>query len=360
MSYMRTFALLTLKIAACGGALGLGVAMARYTDIARDDLSFGPSRAHAAAPAPIAAAPLEGLAPIALTTAELPLVAVPALEGLAPVEPEAHDGFAEALRRGRIVKGSTPHRLILFSFDDGPDRATTPLLLDRLDRAGIRALFFLTGSNLRGENAAERRNQEIARDTIARGHWVASHGMYHRQLPLLSDTDALIEVVDVEKVFERVLGQRPWLIRPPGGARSPRIDLLLARRGYTTVLWNLGAGDYALRSAKDVHNTWRAVMERREVQGERGGIVLLHDTYAWSVDAFERIVDDLLARNCALLEQGEELYEIVNDPSLFFQKRADGEGPSTEARPVVLSDEELEKRQAPLRAETAQRCAARN
>jgi peptidoglycan/xylan/chitin deacetylase (PgdA/CDA1 family) len=360
MSYMRTFALLILKIAACGGALALGLAMGRYTDIARNDLSFGPSRAHAAAPAPVQAAALEGVVPLAMATAELPLAAVPTLEQLAPPLPaEEHDGFAHELRRGRIMKGSTPHRLILFTFDDGPDRATTPVLLDRLDRAGIHAVFFLTGSNLRGENAAERRNQEIARETIERGHWVASHGMYHRQLPLLSDTDALVEVVDVEKVFERVLGQRPWLIRPPGGAHSPRIDLLLARRGYTTVLWNLGAGDYALRSAKDVHATWRAVMERREAQGERGGIVLLHDTYAWSVDAFQRIVDDLMARNCALLEQGEELYDIVDDPSIFFQPRADGEGPSTDARPVVLTDEELERRQAPLRAETAQRCAAK-
>jgi peptidoglycan/xylan/chitin deacetylase (PgdA/CDA1 family) len=356
MSYMRTFPLLMAKLAACGGALGLGVAMGRYTDIARHDLSFGPSRAHAAE-APLEESGLEGEPPpVPAAAAVLPEVLPLQVHGPEPVI-EAHDPFGSQLARGRIITGSTPHRLILFTFDDGPDRATTPVLLDRLDRAGIRAVFFLTGSNLRGENAAERRNQEIARDTIARGHVVASHGMYHRQLPLLSDVDALVEVVDVENVFERVLGQRPWLIRPPGGAHSPRVDLLLARRGYTTVLWNLGAGDYAVRTAKDVHATWRAVMERREAQGERGGIVLLHDTYSWSVDAFEHIVDDILARNCALLEQGEELYEFVDDPALFFQPR-EAAGPSTEARPLVLSDEELERRQAPLRAETAQRCAA--
>src|SRR5262245_19353370 len=34
---------------------------------------------------------------------------------------------------GRIATGGTPQRMILFTFDDGPDLRTTPLLLDRLD-----------------------------------------------------------------------------------------------------------------------------------------------------------------------------------------------------------------------------------
>jgi peptidoglycan/xylan/chitin deacetylase (PgdA/CDA1 family) len=253
------------------------------------------------------------------------------------------------------MTGATPHRLVLFTFDDGPDRATTPLLLDRLDAAGVRAVFFLTGANMRGDNAAQRRNQQIAVDTVRRGHLVASHATNHRQLPLLSDVEVMQEITETEQIFVRVLGDRPWLIRPPGGAHSARIDKILSARGYTTVLWNLGAGDFQVRTAKDVHDTWRKVFERREHEGERGGIVLLHDTYAWSVDAFQLIVQDLLGRNCALLEAGQELYDMVDDPGLFFEARADRD-PSVQAKPVVLSDSELEQRQARLRDETRQRC----
>lgn len=267
----------------------------------------------------------------------------------------AHDALGQGLANGAIMTGSTPHRLILFTFDDGPDRATTPLLLDRLDAAGVRAVFFLTGANLVGENAAQRRNQQIARDTVARGHFVASHGMNHRQLPLLSDLDVNGEVTQTERVFEAVLGGRPWLIRPPGGAHSPRVDRLLAARGYTTMLWNLGAGDFQVRSAKEVHETWRKVFERREAEGERGGIVLLHDTYSWSVDAFQLIVRDLLDRNCGLLESGQELYDFVDDPSIFFEAR-DSRGESTLAGPAKLTPARLEARQALLREETRQRC----
>lgn len=357
--HMLTFGQCLARAALCATALGSGMALGRYTDIGRDKLSMGPSLAHAAVPAN-KAAERKAEAPrhaTALTVSEETPNDIEPYDPQEAAPEEPHDAFAESMRDGLIIKGFTPHRLILFTFDDGPDRYTTPRLLDRLDRTGVRAVFFLTGSNLRGTNVAERKNQEIAREAIARGHFLASHGMNHKQLPLLDDVGALTEVVEAEHVFERVFGQRPWLFRPPGGARSARIDRLLARRGYTIVLWNLSADDYQVRTAADVHRIWRESLERREAVGERGGVILLHDTYSWSVEAFQLIVDDLLARNCELLERGEELYDFVDDPTLFFQPRGQ-HGASVAAAPVRLPKDVLERRQARLREETAQRCAS--
>ncbi len=348
---------LAARVMLCALALASGAATARYTNIARYDgaLTRDPGPRAAASGAAQRAASLDrGSAPthevVATSAASATIRTADPEEDAA-----AHDALGAALAHGAIMTGATPQRLILFTFDDGPDRNTTPLLLDRLDAAGVRAVFFLTGANLVGENAAQRRNQEIARDAVARGHFVASHGMHHRQLPLLNDLEVGREVSETERVFERVLGGRPWLIRPPGGARSPRVDRLLAARGYTTMLWNLGAGDFQVRSAKDVHDTWRRVFERREANGERGGIVLLHDTYAWSVDAFQLIVRDLLDRNCKLLQEGQELYDFVDDPRLFFEPR-EGRNESTLAKPAVMEPALFAARQARLREETRQRC----
>jgi peptidoglycan/xylan/chitin deacetylase (PgdA/CDA1 family) len=259
---------------------------------------------------------------------------------------------------GRIIDGSTPHRLILFTFDDGPERRTTPLLLDRLDAVGIKALFFLTASRIAGRTPVEREQAALAKEIVARGHLVGSHTVDHLQLPLLDDTGATAQVLGAEQIFQRVLGFRPTLIRPPGGARSPRIDGLLAERDYTTVLWNLGAGDFQVKSANEVLDTFRKVLERREREnGDHGGILLLHDTYAWSVDAFQLIWAELWARNCKLLERREELYDIVSDLQYFFQPR-DGAAVGTIALPARLPTSVFEERQAKLRRETAQRCAA--
>jgi peptidoglycan/xylan/chitin deacetylase (PgdA/CDA1 family) len=263
-------------------------------------------------------------------------------------------------RDGMVITGATKHRLILFTFDDGPDLGTTPLLLDRLDAAGVKALFFLIANRIAGRGPKQRRQTEIAREIVRRGHMVANHTFDHSQLPLLDNDAALSEMTRSEAVFTRVFGGRPALIRPPGGARSPRIDCLLAERGYTTVLWNLGAGDFQVRTASDVYLTWRRVLERIEREsGDRGGIIMLHDTYPWSVDAFELIFSDLMERNCRLLERGEELYDVVDDISLFFVPRA-GADPGAVAPPATPDARTLAARQERVRLDTARRCRNRN
>ncbi len=285
--------------------------------------------------------------------------ASPALDPPPTQEPsaEARDGQRrDGYGDGLIIEGGTPHRLILFTFDDGPDRRTTPLLLDRLDAAGVKAVFFLTASRIAGTNTMEREQAALARETLARGHLVGSHTLDHLQLPLLEDAAVAAQVIGAEEVFRRALGFRPTLLRPPGGARSPRIDEMLAARHYTTVLWNLSTGDPQVHSAPEVFDTFRRVLERREREnGERGGIILLHDTYAWSVDAFQMILAELWSRNCRLLARGEELYDVVADLSFFYQPRA-GAPASAVAKPGEVSPQVLAQRQARLRVETAARC----
>jgi peptidoglycan-N-acetylglucosamine deacetylase len=277
-------------------------------------------------------------------------------EPLRPSSPKRRDSTGYA--GGRIIDGSTPHRLILFTFDDGPERRTTPLLLDRLEAVGIKAVFFLTASRIAERTPVEREQAALAKEIVARGHLVGSHTVDHLQLPLLDDTGATAQVLGAEQIFQRVLGFRPTLIRPPGGARSPRIDALLAERNYTTVLWNLGAGDFQVKSANEVLDTFRKVLERREREnGDHGGILLLHDTYAWSVDAFQLILAELWSRNCKLLERNEELYDIVDDLEYFFQTRDRAEV-GTLASPARLPTAVFAERQAKLRREAAQRCGA--
>lgn len=269
-----------------------------------------------------------------------------------------HDPFGRQLADGMPITGATPHRLILFTFDDGPDYIRTPKLLDSLDRAGVRAVFFLTANKLRGENRRERQHQAIARDIVRRGHLIGNHTLDHAQLPTLSDAEVRYQLVEAERVFERVLGERPWLLRPPGGARSERVDAIAAERGYTQMMWNLGTGDFLVRTPAEVLGTWRRVFERRTAEhGDRGGIILLHDTHEWSVEAFPLIVEELRRRNCDLLERDEELYDIVDDPRLFFAPRADAP-PHLDASPAIPDPAILEARQERLREETRLRCTA--
>jgi peptidoglycan/xylan/chitin deacetylase (PgdA/CDA1 family) len=335
----------------CAGALASGAALARWTAPEPMSSSHAASAEDVQPPAPIR----EPDAPAASEARAAP--DEPAAVAVDPPEAAFADPLASTMRDGLVVTGGTPHRLILFTFDDGPDLRYTRRLLDALDALDIRAVFFLTARRFAGTTPHERRLAALAQEIVRRGHFVGSHTMDHAQLPLLTGPALDEQVIGAEEVFERVFGGRPWLIRPPGGARSQRIDSYLARRGYTQVLWNLGTGDAQVRTSDEVLRTFERVLDRREREyGERGGIVLLHDIHEWSIEAVPRIVRLLQERNCELLRREEELYDIVDDPRVFFAARGEA-APSEPAPPVQPAPDWLRARQAALRARTEARCA---
>lgn len=332
----------------CAGALAGGVGLAAWSE--EPDLLV-PGHAYAAGPS----------APEELTSAHAGSAEGPDAQRIAfdpMVFDTGVDTFGVRLGDGMTITGATPHRLLLFTFDDGPDHRYTPRLLDYLDEAGVKAVFFLTAARMRGDNARQREHQDIAREIVRRGHLIGNHTLEHAQLPVLTDVEVRRQIVEAERIFEDVLGGRPYLFRHPGGARSDRVDAIVAERGYTAMLWNLGTGDFLVRTPEEVYGTWRRVFERRREEfGDRGGVILMHDIHEWSVEAFPRIVEHVRERNCELLEKGEELYDIVDDPSLFHIPRADAP-PHLDAPPATPDPAILRARQERLREETRRRCTA--
>lgn len=279
-------------------------------------------------------------------------------EGTVPgPSPSPYDPMGTRFAEGRVITGATRHRLILLTFDDGPDPRYTPRLLDTLDELGIKAVFFLTARQIAPDTPWGRRQAELAREVARRGHIIGNHTVDHLQLPLLDNATVREQLAESERIFERVFGARPWLFRPPGGARSERVDGIVEGRGYTQMMWNLGTGDFQVRTPEEVLETFKAVFDRRERDnGERGGIVLLHDIHEWSVRAVPLLVRELRRRNCRLLAQGEELYDIVDDPALFFVPRKPKGAHGVAAAPARIDDETLAKRQSRLRHEARRYC----
>ncbi|NND29512.1 MAG: polysaccharide deacetylase family protein [Myxococcales bacterium] len=244
---------------------------------------------------------------------------------------------------GLTIHGGTKRRAILFTFDDGPSNRTTPQLLDLLDDLGIKALFFVTSESFGNGNPYERRHTKIVREIVRRGHLVGSHTETHRQLPLLGNDEIQAELAITERKLHRAVGRAPRLIRPPGGALSKRVERVLGELGYTSVMWAVYAGDLEAKTPDDVVRTFFRVLDRREREtGDRGGIVLMHDTKRHSLDALPRLVRALQKRNCSLLERGEELYDIVDDLGYFI--------------PGHEPDQTLEERQEHLARDTVRAC----
>ena len=256
------------------------------------EISVGVSRSHPTRIGPVPALPVE------------PVHAEPGPELMRRV---ARVGQRDATGRrfpsGLTIHGASKHRMLLFTFDDGPSRRTTPRLLDLLDQLGIKAVFFVTSESFGNGNPWEREHADIVREMVRRGHMVGNHTETHRQLPLLDNAAIDAELRRSAGKIAWTIGRRPRLIRPPGGALSKRVEQILGEHGYSSVLWGIYPADLEAESADEVVRMFFHVLARQEREtGDRGGIVLMHDTKLHSIDALPRLVDALKRRNCALLE----------------------------------------------------------
>lgn len=175
---------------------------------------------------------------------------------------------------------------VALTFDDGPDPRTTPAVLDTLDRLALTATFFCLGDQV-------ARWPDLVRETVRRGHQVASHGYCHahhlRRGPrwIGRDVDASIDVL-------RDTGVVPRWFRPPYGQVSGASMLAARSRRLQLVLWSAWGREWAAPDA--------GAVSRRVINAlTDGAIVLLHDSDSHSppgsaakaIAALEPIADSL-------------------------------------------------------------------
>lgn len=247
------------------------------------------------------------------------------------------------LQGGGVVTGNTPRRMLHFTFDDGPSAEYTPLLLDALDRAGFKATFFFSTSRFTGVEHRNAHAVGMAREVARRGHQLGSHGFDHARMARLGPAQLQAQLEKSDAMFHRVFGARTFLFRPPFGSRNAALDKMLGDGGYVTTMWNIGMADWVEREPALIELTfWRALARNETRDGDRGGVVLLHDTHPWSVAAFDRIATSIAQRNCELLKAGEELYDVVD---------------SLEPWVKPLSDDLYAARQAAVRKRAEVSCA---
>ncbi len=180
---------------------------------------------------------------------------------------------------------AAPH--IALTFDDGPDPAVTPRVLDLLDRHGATASFFCVGTRARA-------HQAILRDIVARGHTVENHTMTHPNAFACYMPPALRrEIEGANGVLHALTGRKPRFFRSPMGFRGPPLDYVLTSAGLRGVSWTRRGYDTVRRSPVRV---LRCLLHGLDA----GDIILLHDGNAARNEAGRAVVLTVLP---ALLEQ---------------------------------------------------------
>lgn len=194
----------------------------------------------------------------------------------------------------RLPDAAAARGEVALTFDDGPDPAATPAVLDLLDRGaggrGHRASFFLVGRRAEAHPA-------LVAEIAARGHSVENHTDRHlSRFAFLPPRAAGAEIDRAQAVLTRLAGRPPAWFRPPAGMRSPLTGPLAAARGLTLASWTRRGFDTVERDP--------ARVARRLTAGlAAGDLLLLHDGAAARTAAGRPVVLDALPALLAALDE---------------------------------------------------------
>jgi peptidoglycan-N-acetylglucosamine deacetylase len=185
---------------------------------------------------------------------------------------------------GIVVHGPSEPARFALSFDDGPSPCSEQLL-ELLKGAGVKATFFMVGSEL-------RREPEIGARVRDAGHEIGVHSMRHLDHAQVDREAAVADVVDGAAEIEQTLGVPVRLFRAPYGHFVPGTLAEAERQGWTCVQWSAWGEDW------NANETPESIAARVIADLRPGAIVLLHDGRREKHVECERMlgaVEDVLA-----------------------------------------------------------------
>ncbi len=198
---------------------------------------------------------------------------------------------------------------IAFTFDDGPHPTVTGKILDKLAEVGGSATFFVVGTRILdyGGKEALQRIREA-------GCEIGIHAFSHTENYDECDDDTYeFELRRTkELILETVPDATVQLMRPVGGRIT---EERVKACPYAVVCWSIDTRDWQLKgrdTAEAQEQNIAAITESIVKDAKDGGIVLMHDMYENTYEAFCRAVDILAAQG----------YDFVTVSSLLQQPAA--------------------------------------
>ena len=215
----------------------------------------------------------------------------------------------------RIEQMGAADQKVALTFDDGPDPAWTPKILDVLKQKHVPAAFFVIG---------DAANQEagIIRREFAEGHEIGNHTFTHPEFDIITKTQLQLELNLTELLIESSLGVKTTLFRPPYGIdhqpeAASEVSMLPVPQsmGYMIIGARIDPHDWGEASGLAPPSV-DAVVERvlADTEASKGNIILMHDgggDRSHTLAALPRIIDGLRAKG----------YEFVSVSNLLGKRR---------------------------------------
>ena len=199
-------------------------------------------------------------------------------------------------------------KMVAYTFDDGPKNTITDEVLDILEQYGVRATFFVKGDNIAS-------HEEQLMRMLSLGCEIGNHTWNHTDVETLTASEMREEIGRVNDALKDRFGYMPKLFRPPYISYGKKGDETRTALVALMEEWDMAIINHT-RSTHDTHSDYtadmiyeRGVLETDELgKGLDGSIILCHDKQQRTVDAFARIVPELLSRGYQFVTVSELLH----------------------------------------------------
>ncbi len=179
---------------------------------------------------------------------------------------------------------------LTLAFDNGPEPAVTPAVLDLLEERRLRTTFFVMGSKL-----AAPGGRDLAERAHAAGHWIGNHTWSHGAPLGEREASAAADEIGRPQALLGDLTHPDRLFRPNAGGRldrrllSPEALAYLCDGGYTCVLWNAVPRDW-----EDPDGWVERALDQCEAQA--WSALVLHDLPTGAMRHLPRFLDEVERR----------------------------------------------------------------
>ncbi len=186
-----------------------------------------------------------------------------------------------------VSRVQTSERVVALTFDDGPTSQGLQKLLPILRERGVKATFFVIGSEL-------AKAPELGRRIVEEGHELGNHSYTHQRMIFRSRSFIEQEIERTDQLIRSAGFRGPIPFRPPYGKKLFELPRYLSSQGRVTVTWDVEPESYP-EIAADSHRIVDYVLQH----AQPGSIILLHPMYRTggrAIDAVPDIIDGLRGR----------------------------------------------------------------
>lgn len=207
------------------------------------------------------------------------------------VVPEPKYRLNEANWTIEPINEQTGTKVVLFTIDDAPDHHALEMA-KKLKKLNIPAIFFVNGHLLE-----TNQQKQTLRRIHDMGFVIGNHTYSHRSLTELTEDEQKDEILQVNRMVEELIGEKPSFFRAPFGQNTSFTKKLAKQEDMTLMNWTYG---YDWNKAyMNKEGLERIMVEAPELTD--GANLLMHDR-EWTNEALEGIVKGLKEKGYSFVD----------------------------------------------------------